>query len=168
MPKHTQLTNEPGIVASFRRTQRVMYSNWRGWQSDLTVSPSVSLGNVRTDAGFGFRVRTGSDLLSNLGGVRGAAAVNRYGQVARAPNAAGHLYAGLSARAVARDIFLDGNTFEDSHRVTKEPLVTDFEFGAAGRIGNMRTAVSYTLRSKSYVGQSRPDGFLSISVTFSP
>jgi len=43
----------------------------------------------------------------------------------------GYVFAGVEGRAVARDIFLDGNTFQKSPSVDKEPLVGELAVGAA-------------------------------------
>jgi hypothetical protein len=40
------------------------------------------------------------------------------------------LFFGTQGRAVARNIFLDGNTFQNSRSVSKEPVVADLIIGA--------------------------------------
>jgi hypothetical protein len=42
-----------------------------------------------------------------------------------------HLFAGANLEGIARNIFLDGNTWKDSHSVDKKPLVADFSVGFA-------------------------------------
>ncbi|WP_460994321.1 lipid A-modifier LpxR family protein, partial [Staphylococcus aureus] len=54
-----------------------------------------------------------------------------------------YLFAGVDARAVARNIFLDGNTFKDSPSVDKFPLVADANAGLALTYDQLR--ISYTL-----------------------
>ena len=39
-----------------------------------------------------------------------------------------YLFAFVDGRAVGRDIFLDGNTFTDSHSVTRKTFVGDLSF----------------------------------------
>ena len=43
-----------------------------------------------------------------------------------------YLFAGLEGRAVFRNIFLDGNTFTDSHSVDSKHFVGDIQAGLAG------------------------------------
>jgi hypothetical protein len=40
-------------------------------------------------------------------------------------------FAGWDGRAIARNIFLDGNTWQSSRHVDKIPLVSDFQLGLA-------------------------------------
>ena len=48
-------------------------------------------------------------------------------------------FLGYDARLMARNIFLDGNTWKDSHRVDKRPFVHDIALGAAYNHKNYRT-----------------------------
>lgn len=52
------------------------------------------------------------------------------------------LFTGLETRAIAHDIFLDGNTFAKSH-IDKKPFVADTAAGASLTYNNTR--ISYTL-----------------------
>lgn len=63
------------------------------------------------------------------------------------------MFAGLDGRAVARNIFLDGNTFSDSHSVDKKPLVGDATAGVAFTLGDYRLSYSLNARSKEFDGQ---------------
>jgi lipid A 3-O-deacylase len=76
------------------------------------------------------------------------------------------VFAGIEGRAVARNIFLDGNTFEDSPSVDKKYLVGDANVGVAFTYG--RTQLSYTLnlRSEEFHGQDRPDMFGAVSLGY--
>ena len=76
-----------------------------------------------------------------------------------------YLFAGAEARAVAHDIFLDGNTFDSKQSIGKRPLVADVQAGLA--IVFRQTRISYTQvwRTKEFDGQKKPDYFGSISIT---
>jgi len=52
------------------------------------------------------------------------------------------------------DIFLDGNTFRESHRVVKRPLVADIVLGLVFRKDRVRASFAYVLRSPRFVGQT--------------
>jgi hypothetical protein len=71
---------------------------------------------------------------------------------------------------VARNIFLDGNTFEDSPHVTKNPLVGDLQLGVAMTISGARLAYTHVFRTKEFEGQKGGDlsqyGALSLSLRF--
>ena len=80
-----------------------------------------------------------------------------------------YLFAGVEGRVVARNIFLDGNTFEDSHSVDKYPLVADLQAGIAFTLGeNTRIAYTHLLRSREFREQDGTTQFgtLSVSVRF--
>src|SRR3546814_7476739 len=54
-----------------------------------------------------------------------------------------HLFVGAEGRLMVRNIFLDGNTFEDSHSVDKYPLVFDLQAGIEVDLGK-RVRIAYT------------------------
>jgi len=68
---------------------------------------------------------------------------------------------------VARDIFLDGNPFADSHRVDKEPFVSDFAAGSSLVWGKLELSFAKALRTRAYRGQPTVHRFGSISLSFS-
>jgi lipid A 3-O-deacylase len=77
-----------------------------------------------------------------------------------------YLFAGLEGRAIARDIFLDGNTWRDSRSVDKRPFVADFQVGAAIVWRGVRFALSQVWRSEEFYGQDGRQKFGSLSVSF--
>ena len=69
--------------------------------------------------------------------------------------------------AVLHNIFLDGNTFKDSHSVDKESFVADLMAGFAISYGRYKFSYSYVYRTKEYKNQSDPQIFESIQFSFS-
>ncbi len=78
------------------------------------------------------------------------------------------LFTGLEARALAWDIFLDGNTFADSHSVEKKDLVADATAGLALTYNNTRISYTLVCRTKEFDLQQDPQifGALSLGVRF--
>ena len=77
-----------------------------------------------------------------------------------------YLFPGIEGRAVARNIFLDGNTFRDSRNVDKEPLVGDLQFGIAITWRNLRLGYTHVLRTREFKGQGdRRDDFGALSLS---
>jgi hypothetical protein len=76
------------------------------------------------------------------------------------------LFAGMEGRAIARNIFLDGNTFDDSISVHKKYFVADANAGLSVTYG--RAQISYTLnwRSEEFEGQSDDSLFGAISLGY--
>ena len=75
------------------------------------------------------------------------------------------LFAGLDGRALARNIFLDGNTFSNSHSVDKNYFVGDANAGLALTYDDYRLSYSLTARSKEFKGQDDPTVFGSLTLS---
>jgi lipid A 3-O-deacylase len=110
-----QIGFEPGAIIRYEERWRVAPSGEHNIGFDFIPRWAISAGNVSTAAELGFQARTGWHL--------------------RHPWLPGHgplevaLVGGLSGRAVARDLFLDGNTFRDGPGVGHEPFVGSGELG---------------------------------------
>lgn len=59
-----------------------------------------------------------------------------------------YLFAGVDGRAIARNLFLDGNTWEASRHVEKIPLVGDLQFGAAITFEQWRLSFMHVFRTR--------------------
>lgn len=164
---HHQLHNEPGIVLTYERKWRGLYEfSPFGWGVDITPSLGGAIGNVFTHAAAGAVVRLGYDLPSD------------YGPPLIRPNLPGsdffrpsqdfgwYLFAGVEGRAVARNIFLDGNTWEDSHSVDKLPFVGGLQAGIAFTVYQTRIAYTHILRTKEFHDQTENDEFGAITVSW--
>ena len=58
--------------------------------------------------------------------------------------------AGVSGRAIARDIFLDGNTYRDSQSIDRNYLVADFHVGLHCELSWARLSVLRVLRTPEF------------------
>lgn len=161
-----QLKNEPGLVVAFDRRWRLSALRRKAiFEFDLIPSVGGSLGNVRTHASVGGTVRMGQALPSDFGpahirpSLSGLAAFD-------APQPFGwYIFGGAEARFVLWNIFLDGNTFTESHDVSKKPVVGDFQVGAALTFRRARLTYTYVLRTREFDHQTKPDRFASISLS---
>jgi hypothetical protein len=79
-----------------------------------------------------------------------------------------YLFVGVEGRAVAHNIFLDGNTFKDSRSVDAEPLVGDLQFGLVLTWGRVRLSYTHVLGSHEFKTQpgNTQFGVASLSVAF--
>ncbi len=163
----TQLKNEPGVVLTYERKWRGIYEfSPFGWGVDITPSVGGSLGNVYTHAAIGTVVRFGYDLPSD------------YGPPLIRPNLPGsdffvprndfgwYLFAGMEGRAVARNIFLDGNTFQDSPSVDKYPFVGGLQAGIAFTFYDTRIAYTHILRTQEFQSQPEKEEFGAITISY--
>ena len=164
-----QLENEPGIVLTYERQWRETYDSGFG-DVKFQVLPHLgaSLGNVMTGLHGGGTVRFGQNIPDDYGPPRIRPAVPGSDFFVPADRFGWYIFTGVEGRFVARNIFLDGNTFRESRSVDKNVLVGDVQGGIAVTWGNARLAYTHVLRSKSFEGQDRPDSFgaISLSVRF--
>lgn len=162
-----QLHNEPGLILEYERKWRSIYEfSPFGFGMDVTPSIGGAIGNIYTHASAGATARIGLDLPADYGPplIR----PNLPGSDFFIPNEnfAWYLFAGVEGRAVARNIFLDGNSFRDSPSVEKENLVGGLQAGLAVIIGDTRIAYTHIVRSKEFVGQQKRDEFGALTVSY--
>lgn len=150
-----QLRNEPGVQVVAERKFKGLFSRSH---ADLIGNYGVSLGNVATHLNAGVEVRVGTALPDDFGSSPLRPAGNNSAPGAYRRDVAGrrgiHAFAALELRAVARNIFLDGNTFRASHSVKKEPLVADIALGVAAFAGAWKFTFGRVYRSKEFAGQT--------------
>ncbi len=79
-----------------------------------------------------------------------------------------YLFAGVDGRGVARNVFLDGNTFKNSRSVDKEPLVGDLQWSVALVWREVRVSYTHVVRTREFRTQPKHDEFgaLTISIPF--
>ena len=190
-----QLSNEPGINLGWERKwrwyARTISDDDRSpqrfrpfvdkrdqmrayWGVDVIPHVGALVGNVATYANTGFTARAGYNLPSDFG-------VNliRPASVTSAPlddldprvRGAGfsfYLFAGADGRAVARDIFLDGNTFTDSRSVDRDPWVADFSAGFGLVLADFQLTYSHVVRTREFeTQQSSTSEFGSVTASWS-
>ena len=162
-----QLTNELGILLSGERKWRFELTpqNNSGLQVDFMPSVGAALGNVYTYGSAGVLGRLGWNLKSDYGPprIRPGAQGSDFFQYDKKKPVTFYVYAGVEGRAVAVNIFLDGNTFADSHSVDKKVFVGDVHFGVVLVHHRARFAFSQVFRTSEFNGQKELDEFGSIN-----
>jgi len=164
----SQLNDEVVFAVSFDRRWRALrlFGDFLGGiEADLTPSAGASLGTLRTEARVGLAARIGQRIDSDYGPprVRPSFAGAEYFSGGRF---SWNVFAGVQGRAVAHNVFLDGNTFEDSASVDRNPYVADFQTGFSIGAGDWRLAYTYVWRTEEFETQpTRQDfGALALSV----
>jgi lipid A 3-O-deacylase len=168
-----QLNNEPALEV-------VHETKWRMWRLDsssglgLDLIPHLGgrLGNVAIYANAGAElrlgwyvpenygscsIRPGCDVRSALPGFSGNFRGQAYGI---------HLFGGVDQRFVLRNIFLDGNTFSDSHSVDKKMWVTDWFAGIAAEYKRFMISYSFVLRSKEFDSQDGTHSYAALGLSY--
>lgn len=164
----TQLKNEPGLVLIYERSWRAYVSGEvLGLSFDLNPHLGGAIGNVYDYVNAGAMARFGFELPNDYGPMRIDPALpgaNYYEP--RDDGFSWYLFAGVDGRAIARNLFLDGNSFVNSRSVDKLPLVGDLQFGAAISYARVRIAFTHVFRTKEYRTQPGVDQFGAVSVSF--
>jgi lipid A 3-O-deacylase len=166
-----QLRDEPTVNLEFEHKNRF---SWRLSENllrfDFVPHIGGSIGNVDTYVNAGATGRLGYNLPNDfgvdlIGSGAGLGAIDGNDLRVR-PRASMSLFVfgGVDGRAVARNIFLDGNTFTNSPSVVKETLVADVYWGVGLAAGRWQITFAYVKRTREFKGQNKPNEFGSLSL----
>jgi hypothetical protein len=177
-----QLHDEPGLQIVWERKVRLPGFAWRhDLGAELIPHYGASAGNIASYLNVGGEIRLGWRLPDDFGtsairpggdnaAPRGALPANTPAQRLYRQHSF-HLFASFDGRAVANNIFLDGNTFRHSHAVKKRLLVGDIAYGWAwtwpawNGLPSGKLAYSHYVQSREFEGEARNHGFGSVSVS---
>lgn len=156
-----QLHDEVGLNVIYERRWRLFARSHDGFLGlDLVPHAGLSLGNVQTHANAGGTLRFGFNLPTDFGvplirpgGTSASPIDDRDPRVAPDRHWSFYLFAAVDGRAVARDIFLDGNTFRDSPSVEKRKLVADLSYGAGFIAGRWQLTFTQVIRTREFENQ---------------
>ena len=150
-----QIDSEIGVNLLYQKKYR-----WRTKWIDVIPSAGGSLGNIFTYLDAGCTIRGGYNLPDDFGMFKVEPATRvKNGFVC-------YSFFSAEGRWVLRNIFLDGNTFEDSHSVDKEDLIADLIAGIGIGYGNLELIYSNTFRSREFKGQEHSNRFGTIVLSW--
>lgn len=168
-----QLHDEVGLNLVYERKWRLYGRSFgRSLGVDFTPHMGASLGNVQTFANAGFTTRFGFNLPNDFGvSLIGATSstlsplddddprisLKKYWSV--------FAFGGVNGKAVARDIFLDGNTFRDSPSVDREVFTGDAFYGLGLVFGRWQLTYTEAVRSREFKGQRDMNYFGSVALS---
>ncbi len=168
-----QLHNELGFTLTLQRTFRLVSGDAAiGWGWDLIPHAGITAGTFAVYANTGAELRFGYHIPSDFGN-----ALVRPGSNVSVPAADSdtprplHTFSimaflGAEGRAVAHNIFLDGNTFTDSHSVDKKPFVADLSAGISIIYKNFKLNYTHVYRSREFEKQDEGHIFGSLSLSY--
>ena len=165
-----QLENEPAFRLIYEHKQRALVDiaaplPFFQLQADVLPHATFALGTVDTSAALGLTVRLGEELADDYGPPRVRPAVGGPGLFSDGGDMVSwYVFAGVEGRAVGRNLFLEGNTFDQRDGVTVHHFVADAQLGAALRIGSVELAYTHVLRTEEYAAQDGPAEFGSINI----
>jgi lipid A 3-O-deacylase len=165
-----QLGNELALEAICESQWRAFHGeNARGFSYDVISHLGARVGNVQIYVNTGAEARIGWNLPGDFGScpIRPGCETNSGDMERKTDGRLGvHVFTAVDGRAVARDIFLDGNTFGKSQSVDKEPFVADIIAGIALEYGKFKMNYSYVLRTKQFKTQQNDQIFGTISLSW--
>jgi hypothetical protein len=169
-----QLEDEVGFTLAYERTWRWPKDQRRngfGWE--MLPHAGLAVGTVRTFANVGAELRAGFNLPDDFGtpsiGPSATTSTPVDGQMAADRawfDLGAYLFLRVDGRAVARNIFLDGNTFSDSPSVDKYPFVADLSAGVAMNIRNTKIAYALVYRTEEFEDQDEAQIFGTVSLNW--
>lgn len=137
-----QLHTEPGLIlehAFEKKDYELKSANY--WKFLQTSALMSRLGNINTDLSYIMTQKFGKNFETFLR--------------PEYKNYSFYIFNIVRTTAVGRNIFLDGNTFEDSHSVDKNNLVADWRFGIAIEYNDWAFSIYQALQSKTFKEQDK-------------
>ena len=171
-----QLRDEPTLQLVYENKLRLFKQPLpMGLEHDFISHAGAALGSVAIYANAGGEYRFGWDLPEDFG----TSAV-RPGGDNSAPGRGDvrlrhsdrllyglHGFISLDGRAVAHDIFLDGNNWKNSHSVDKEHFVADLSVGFSFLVHRWKVSYGQVFRTREFRGQPHSHQYGSLSLSYS-
>lgn len=170
-----QLDDEPVIGIVYSHKKKMLDSDvGKSFGYECILDTGGGLGNAMTFYNLGLTFRLGWNMPNDFGNfpIRPASAFNgafdaRDPRMRSEKNFGLHLFCSVDGKAVLRDIFLDGNTFSDSHSVDKKPVVADYVTGVGIIMGKVKLSMAYVIRTESFEEQDGSQRFGSVNLSIS-
>jgi hypothetical protein len=155
-----QLHNEFVLSLIFERQQK--YNLWGdvdGLSLELIPHFGAGVGNVSIYAATGAQIKFGWKLPNDFGARLIRPGGSRSTGIREKGPFGIYAFALIDGMAIAHNIFLDGNTFGESHRVRKNPWTLELIMGLRARIGRFNFGYEHSFWSKRYKTESRKHVF---------
>ena len=169
-----QLDNEVAFTIAYERTWRwPKHERRSGFDWELLPHAGTAVGTVRTFANVGGEIRAGLNLPDDFGtssiGPAATTSTPVDGLIAADRSIfdlGAYIFARVDGRAVARNIFLDGNTYSSSHSVDSKVFVADLSGGVAVNYKNTKLAYALVYRTEEFKGQDGGQVFGTVSLNW--
>jgi len=156
-----QLNNELGLQLNYQHKWRYVPDPLWGIESSLIPSAGVELGNIAIKAHGGILFRMGWNVPEDFGassideGGENGIPVRRKCIFTVEEPWSFNFYFAAGGDLIARDIFLDGNTFTDSHSVEKKIFTAYGSWGFSGRYESFSLDYISTYHSEQFEHQGK-------------
>lgn len=150
-----QIENEPIVNVQYTYKYKIANCDWY----DVVPRAVGAIGNAHDFIGIGIDLRVGHDMNTWEYSVMEPVPRNRQAL-------SYYLLTGVEGRYVARNITIDGNTFEDGYSVDKKEEVADFYIGTGIKYKKYTIEYRWNYRTKEFEGQEKPEEFGTIALRF--
>ena len=166
-----QLDNEPGLELKYARLWRWSPTTNSAPYFDIIPRIGGELGNVQIFATAGATMRVGYNLPQDFGvQIIDSPASANGGLTRHTPPFFAYFFGGLDGRAIAHDITLDGNSFNNSGpSLTRNLWVGDVTWGFALQVcTHIEFSYEHIIRTEEFKGQNANDilGSLTLKAKF--
>jgi hypothetical protein len=164
-----QLKDEFAFQTVFERKIRVYRRTAEsGMGVELIPHFGGGLGNVYIYANAGYQVRFGWNLPLDFGvDMHRPGGDTNIGILNYRQETSIHIFAALDGQAVYRNIFLDGNTIVDSHRVDKHPFTANIMAGIGLRLKRFYITFNYVFWTKKFKTELENHRFGVMNISYS-
>ncbi len=167
-----QLKDELTVQLTLRRKWRldlpdIQFAEYR-LEQQFVPQADIAVGSVHRHLGAGGTWRIGHNLPDDFGPGRLADPVDATTDYTTNVSG-GYVFLRAAGRVVEHDLFLEGNSFKESHGVNAETLVGEVQVGVAAYIRceswTLLANYSQTFISKQFQGQRGSDAYGSLAVS---
>lgn len=160
------LHDEPTLQLFYQKR----YRTYKVQNLELISYYGGAFGNVYIGAHIGGLLRLGVNLPDDFGPSRPSASDGDSfisTETASKSHPLGYyFFAGIRGNGIARNIFLDGNTFHNSHHVTKLPFGFDTEVGVGTQIFPFALVWRFVVRSPEFKEKRLYNSFAGINLVY--
>lgn len=156
-----QINNELGINIKYTHKWRFIDSDNGGFESSLIPFTEIELGNVNIQTTAGFSMRIGHNIPKDFGvssiDIGGDDGVPSYQEnlISNKKDWSYSLNMHCAGSYVAKDIFLDGNTYTNSHSIEKKNIIGYYGFGFSIRYKRFIFDFIQTFNTKKFNSEDR-------------
>lgn len=170
-----QLHDEPVLGVTYDRKMKLFRSApYRAFSFDLNMNVGGGLGNAYTYLNCGSSLRFGVNMPNDFGTCR-ILPVSCSNPVFQEPQKGFlshhkislYFFLTIDGQGILRDIFLDGNTFRESHHIDKKPFVGDFMVGVTTIVKRFRISIADVYRTKMFKTQKDDQTYVTLNISYS-
>jgi len=161
---NNQIDNEAVFRLQAKRLWRSFALPMGTTEIDVITGVNVGVGNLSSESTAGIAVRWGQQLQSSFSS-SSPFAVQKLNGLTGTPNG-WYIFANISGSYVLNDIFIDGNTFKDSHSVDLIHWQTFATIGAQFNLSDWSIIYSLMYSSDQYQSQSEDTRFGTLTMNY--